>query len=151
VLTAEDALIGDLGDAVQRDLEVRQARMIADAARSRLLACVTGPQDVIDLAEAQRMLDAFRNAHAHAEDAEDRVLLYRGLLTPAEADQRAARRRPASCRPDGPGTRETGTGKIVTVKNVVCVIAGAVAPVAVGLAGAALARRLGVRLPRARR
>jgi hypothetical protein len=151
VLTAEDALIGDLGDAVQRDLEVRQARMIADAARSRLLACVTGPQDVIDLAEAQRMLDAFRNAHAHAGDAEDRVLLHRGLLTLAEADRRAARRRPASPGPDGPGTCETGTRKIVTIKNVVCVIAGVVAPVAVGLAGAALARRLGVRLPRVRR
>jgi hypothetical protein len=180
VPTAEDALIGDLGDAVQRDPEVRQARMIAAAARSRLLACVTDPQNVIDLAEAQRMLDALRNAQAHAEDAEDRVLLHRGLLTPAEADRRAACRRPASRRPGGPeragqvvrfdpgsrlripaltrrtltretGIRETGTRETVALKNVLRVIAAAVAPVAVGVACVVLARRFDVRLPRVRR
>ena len=82
-------------DAVLRDPEARQARKIADAARSRLLGCVAGPQEVVDLAEAQRMLDVLKEAHALAEDAEDRVLVHRGLLTPAEAARRAGARRPA--------------------------------------------------------
>jgi len=71
-------LICDLGDAIEHDPEVRQARRIADAARKRLVVCMTGSQDAIDPREAQRMLDAFRSAVAHAEDAEDRVLLHRG-------------------------------------------------------------------------
>ena len=86
-------------DAVLRDPEVRQARKIADAARSRLLGCVAGPQEVVDLAETQRMLDMLKEAQALAEDAEDRVLVHRGLLTPAEAERRAAARRPAGRRP----------------------------------------------------
>ena len=82
--------------AVLRDPEVRQARKIADAARSRLVGCVAGPQEVVDLAETQRMLDKLRQAQTLAEDAEDRVLVHRGLLTPAEAERRAAARRPAA-------------------------------------------------------
>jgi hypothetical protein len=91
-------LVSDLGDAIAGDPEVRQARMIADVARTRLLACMTGSQDGIDLVEAQGMLDALRNAQTLAGDAEDRVLVHRGLLTSAEADQRAAHRRPAVVR-----------------------------------------------------
>src|SRR5690349_24842460 len=89
VLRAGGALVSDLGDAMEHDPEVRRARRIADAARSRLVACMTDSQDVIDVAEAQRMLDAFRNALAHAEEAEDQVLVHRGLLTQAEAGRRA--------------------------------------------------------------
>ena len=98
MLTAGSALVSDLGDAIARDPEVRQARMIADAARTRLLECMAGTQEGIDLVEAQGMLDALRNAQTLAGDAEDRVLVHRGLLTSAEADQRAAHRRPAAAR-----------------------------------------------------
>jgi hypothetical protein len=161
VLRAGDALISDLGDAIEHDPEVRQARRIADVARTRLVACMTGSQDVVDLAEAQRMLDAFRNAVAHAEEAEDLVLVHRGLLTSAEADQRAARRRPVTSRADrlaradrahrparagqdAGGARRFGR---LTVRRV---IAGAVALVAAAAVGVAVARLLGVRPPLAR-
>jgi hypothetical protein len=155
VLRAGDALISDLGDAIEHDPEVRQARRIADVARTRLVACMTGSQDVVDLTEAQRMLDAFRNAVAHAEEAEDLVLVHRGLLTSAEADQRAARRRPVKSRParadrparagqDAGGARRFGR---LTVRRV---IAGAVALVAAAVVGVAVARWLGVRPPLAR-
>lgn len=97
MLTAGDVLLGDLGDVIADDPDVRQARMIAAAAKTRLLACVAGSDGETDLAEAQRMLDAVRAARALAEEAEDRVLVHRGLLTPAEAGRREARRRP------GPG------------------------------------------------
>ncbi|MGH3281096.1 MAG: hypothetical protein ACRDNW_18445, partial [Trebonia sp.] len=93
MLTAGDALVNDFGDAVARDPEVRQARVIGEAARRRLVACVSHAEDGIDLAEAQGMLDALGNAWTIAGDAEDRVLLHRGLLTPGEADKRAAKRR----------------------------------------------------------
>lgn len=92
-------------DPLQADPEVRQARSTAQAARSRLAACVVGPQ--IDLAEAQRMLDALRRAEALAADAEDRVLVRNGLLTPADADRRAAARqltRAAAAVPAADGT-----------------------------------------------
>ena len=46
------------------------------------------------------MLDLLKEAQALAEDAEDRVLAHRGLLTPAEAERRAAA---ASGRADQPG------------------------------------------------
>ena len=148
-------MISDLGDAIEHDPEVRQARRIADVARTRLVACMTGSQDVVDLTEAQRMLDAFRNAVAHAEEAEDLVLVHRGLLTSAEADQRAARRRPVRPRADRParaaragrdagGARRTGR---LTVRRL---IAGAVALVAVAVVGVTVARWLGVRPPLAR-
>jgi hypothetical protein len=149
VLSAGDALVCDLGDAIERDPEVRQARRIADAARKRLVVCMTGSQDVIDPAEAQRMLDAFRNAVAHAEDAADRVLLHRGLLTSVEAGRRAAGRRPVSTRSDEPA--RTGRGvRRVRRGGVARAVAWALALVAAGTIGVALARWLGVRPPLAR-
>jgi hypothetical protein len=142
-------LVCDLGDAIERDPEVRQARRIADAARKRLVVCMTGSQDVIDPAEAQRMLDAFRNAVAHAEDAEDRVLLHRGLLTSVEAGRRAAGRRPVSTRSDEPA--RTGRGvRRVRRGGVARAVAWALALVAAGTVGVALVRWLGVRPPLAR-
>jgi hypothetical protein len=85
---------GGADDPLQSDPEVRQARSTAQAARSRLAACVVGPQ--VDLAEAQRMLDALRRAEAFAADAEDRVLVRNSLLTTADANRRAAARNPAT-------------------------------------------------------
>ena len=144
MLSAGDALVCDLGDAIERDPEVRQARRIADAARKRLVVCMTGSQDVIDPAEAQRMLDAFRNAVAHAEDAEDRVLLHRGLLTSVEAGRRAAGRRPVSSRSDEPARTGRDVRRIRR-GGVARAVAWALALVAAGTVGVALARWLGVR------
>jgi hypothetical protein len=139
VLTAEVALPGDLGDAIARDPEVRQARMIAGAARSRLLASMTGSRNGVDLAEAQRMLDALRQATAHAADAEDRVRVHRGLLTAAEADRRAALRHPEVAAPaDLPRTDGHAAVRPGTVARVAAVVL-----VAAGLAGVTLARRAG--------
>jgi hypothetical protein len=149
VLTAGDALIGDLGDAIEHDPEVRQARRIADAARKRLVACMTGSQEVIDPAEAQRMLDAFRSAVVHAEDAEDRVLLHRGLLTSVEAGRRAARRRPVSAGADEPGRTSRGAGR-VRRGGLARLVGWTVALLAAGAVGVALVRWLGVRPPLAR-
>jgi hypothetical protein len=154
-------LIGDLGDAIEHDPEVRQARSIADAARKRLVACMSGAQEAIDPAEAQHMLDAFRSAVVHAEDAEDRVLLHRGLLTSVEAARRAARRRPVSAGADEParpgrgGGGRRGTGRVRGAVRVqrggLARVAGwAAAFVAAGAVGVALARWLGVRPPLAR-
>ena len=75
---------------------MRQARKIADAARSRLLACIAGPDEVVDLVQTQRIFDMLWEAQALVEDAEDRVLVHWGLLIPAEAERRAAARRPAA-------------------------------------------------------
>ncbi len=155
MLRAGDALISDLGDAIEHDPEVRQARRIADAARTRLVACMTGSQDVIDLAEAQRMLDAFRNAVAHAEEAEDQVLVHRGLLTSAEADQRAARRRPVTSAGPAPARPPGGPGRRGRAARPARGASGASSrarsrswrPAVVGVA---LARWLGVRPPLAR-
>jgi hypothetical protein len=149
VLTAGDALCSDLGDAVEHDPEVRQARRIADAARTRLVACMAGSQDMIDLAEAQRMLDAFGNARAHAEEAQDQVLVHRGLLTSVEAGRRAARRRPVTSRAHRPARAAEGAGdarrdRRLSVRRVVT---GALALVAAGAVGVAIARWFGVRPP----
>jgi hypothetical protein len=149
VLIAGDALIGDLGDAIEHDPEVRHARRIADAARKRLVACMTGSQDLIDTAEAQRMLDAFRGAVVHAEDAEDRVLLHRGLLTSVEAGQRAALRRPVPTEAGEP-TRTVRGVRRVRRGGVARAVGWALALAAGGVVGVALARRLGVRPPLAR-
>jgi hypothetical protein len=148
VLRVGDALVGDLGDAIEQDPDVLQARRIADVARTRLVACMAGSQDVIDLAEAQRMLDAFRNAVSYAEDAEDRVLVHRGLLSNDEAGRRAARRRPVTVRAqravpaqgaaDERRARRTRLGQV---------IAGALTLAATAIVGAALGRRLGLRPP----
>ena len=144
-------------DAVLRDPEARQARKIADAARSRLLDCVAGPQEV-DLAQAQRMLDVLREAHALAEDAEDRVLVHQGLLTPAEAERRAAARRPAGAaeaarrgaqEPTGVAVPARSAGVVVRLPSVSpaarrlagSVLLHALIPAAAGFAGARIARR----------
>jgi hypothetical protein len=161
VIKAGDALICDLGDAIEHDPEVRQARRIADAARKRLVVCMTGSQDAIDPTEAQRMLDAFRSAVAHAEDAEDRVLLHRGLLTSVEAGRRAARRRPVSARADEQARTGQGIQGIRGISGISGIrgarrggvaraVAWALAFVAAGTIGVALARWLGVRPPLAR-
>jgi hypothetical protein len=142
-------LVCDLGDAIERDPEVRQARRIADAARKRLVVCMTGSQEVIDPAEAQRMLDAFRNAVAHAEDAEDRVLLHRGLLTSVEAGRRAAGRRPVSVRSDEQAQTGRGVRGVRRVRRggIARAVAWALALVVAGTVGVTLARWLGVRPP----
>lgn len=152
MLRVGDALIGDLGDAIERDPEVRQARTIADVARTRLVACMNGSQDVIDLAEAQRMLNAFRDAVAHAEAAEDRVLVHRGLLTYAEAGKRAARRRPVTARAGKPARPAPGAAgeRRARWKGAGHVITGALAIAAAGIVGVALARWFGLRPPLSR-
>ncbi len=145
MLRAGDALISDLGNAIDRDPEVLQARRIADAARTRLVACMTGSRDGIDPAEAQRMLDAFRSALAHAEEAEDQVLVHRGLLTSVEAAQRAARRRPVTSWAARPARAVPDDGaERARREDPARAIAGALALV---VFGAALARWLGVRTP----
>ena len=144
-------------DAVGGDPEVRQARKIADAARSRLVGCLAGPQQVVDLEETQRLLDKLRQAQALAEDAEDRVLVHRGLLTPAEAERRAAARRPAGAAGSARGAQEpTGVavsarsrgpaGRLPTVppaarRLAASVILHVLIPAAAGFAGAAIGRR----------
>jgi hypothetical protein len=151
-------LICDLGDAIEHDPEVRQARRIADAARKRLVVCMTGSQDAIDPTEAQRMLDAFRGAVAHAEDAEDRVLLHRGLLTSVEAGRRAAHRRPVSAGADEQARTGRGIRGIRGIRRarrarrggITRAVAWALAFAAAGTFGVALARWLGVRPPLAR-
>jgi hypothetical protein len=145
-------LFGNLGDAIEHDPEVQQARKIADAARTRLVVCMTDSQDVIDLAEAQQMLDALRNARAHAEEAQDQVLVQRGLLSSVEAGRRAARRRPVTSRAHGPARAAQGTGDArrdqrLSVRRVVT---GALALMTAGAVGVAIARWCGVRPPLAR-
>jgi hypothetical protein len=158
VLLTENDLTRAPDSAVRRDPEVRQARRIADAARSRLVGCVAGPDEVVDLAETQRVLDKLKEAQALAEDAEDRVLVHRGLLTPAEAERRAAARRP----PGAAGSARRGAqepagvavsarsaglaGRLPTVPPAARRLAGgillhALIPAAAGFAGARIARR----------
>ena len=144
--------------AVLRDPEVRQARKIADAARSRLVGYIAGPQDVVDLAETQRMLDKLKQAQALAEDAEDRVMVHRGLLTPAEAEQRAAARRTAGAAGSTQRSAQEPAGVAVSARSRVLagrlpavspatrrlaasVILHALVPAAAGVAGAAIGRR----------
>jgi hypothetical protein len=144
--------------AVLRDPEVRQARRIADAARSRLLAYVAGPQEVVDLVQTQRMLDKLKEAQALAEDAEDRVLVHRGLLTPAEAERRAAARRPVGAAESAQRSAQEPTGVAVSARSrglagrlptvppdarrlAASVILHALIPAAAGFAGAAVGRR----------
>ena len=145
VLRMGDALISDVGDVIARDPEVRQARMIADIAKTRLVECVSGPEDVIDLARARRVLDALGTARLHAADAEDRVLVHHGLLTSAEADRRAESRRPARSERKRPLARQERVAPRVSR-----VALGALAAVTLAAAGAALVRWLGLRPPRAR-
>ena len=143
--------------AIRSDPEVRQALKIADAARSRLIDCIAGPRE-IDLAETQRMLDKLREAQALAEDAEDRVLVHRGLLTPAEAERQAAARRPAGAAGSAHRGAQEPAGVAVSARSrglarrlptvtpatrrlVASVILHSLIPVAAGFAGAAIGRR----------
>ena len=150
MLTAGGTLVNDLGDAIACDPEVRQARAIAEAARTRLVACMSRPENGLDLSEAQQMLDALRTAQALAGDAEDRVLVHRGLLTSAEAGKRAAQRRPCATR-SGTPARAFAARRPARRLNLARLIAGALALLVLGVVGAALAQRFGVRLPLARR
>jgi len=158
VLLTENNLNSAPDDAVRRDPEVRQARKIADAARSRLVGCVAGQQEVVDLAETQRMLDKLKEAQALAEDAEDVVLVHRGLLTPAEAERRAAARRPAGTAGSARRGAQEPTGVAVSVRSAGLagrlpavppaarrlagsILVHALIPAAAGFAGARMARR----------
>lgn len=116
------------------------------------MACLSSPEDDIDLVEAQEMLDALRDARVLAEDAEDRVLLHRGLLTPAAADKRAAQRRPSVTRSDELGRPRLSSAapRFDGRLNVMRLIALALALALAGVVGVAVARRCGVRLPLAR-
>ena len=158
MLVTENGVNRPPDDAVRRDPEVWQAHKIADAARSRLIDCVAGPEEAVDLAEAQRMLDKLKEAQALTEDAEDGVLVHRGLLTPAEAERRAADRRPAAAADRGrPGAQEP-TGVAVSARArclpsrlppvppaarrlAGSVLLHALLPAAAGFAGAKIARR----------
>jgi hypothetical protein len=143
VLTAGGALVSDPGDAVARDPEVRQARMIAEAARRRLVACMSHPEDGIDVAEAQGMLEAFMSARLLAKDAEDRVLARRGLLSQAEARKRTAGRHPAPA----PAKEPQRPPRFGARLNAARVLAVALILALAGAAGVTLAQRSGLRRP----
>jgi hypothetical protein len=158
VLLTENDLDRSPDGAVRRDPEVRQARRIADAARSRLVGCVAGPEEVVDLAETQRVLDKLKEAQALAEDAEDGVLVHQGLLTPAEAERRAAARRPVGAAGSAHRGAQEPTGVAVSARSgglagrlptvppaarrlAASVILHALIPAAAGFAGAEIGRR----------
>jgi hypothetical protein len=107
---------------------------------------------MIDLAEAQRLLDALKMARALAAEAEDRVLLHRSLLTSAEVERRAAARCPAGRRAtdqagDNPRAcalrprSDRSPTLSAASRGAASVIVRAVLPAAAALAGASLARR----------
>jgi hypothetical protein len=146
VLLAENDLVGGPDDVVRQDPEVRQARKIADAARSRLLTCIAGSEEVVDMVATQRIFDMLGEAQALAEDAEDRVLAHRGLLSPAEAGRRAAARRPAAPRASALPALQFKPGPMPTLppaarRVAANVIIHALIPAAAGFAGAAIAKR----------
>ena len=104
------------------------------------------------------MLDKLKEAQALAEDAEDRVLVHRGLLTPAEAEQRAAARRTAGAAGSTQRSAQEPAGVAVSARSRVLagrlpavspatrrlaasVILHALVPAAAGFAGAAIGRR----------
>jgi hypothetical protein len=162
VLSDGGVMSGPQG-AVQLDPEVLQTRAIFDVARSGLLACVSGPVEAIDLAEAHRLLDALTIARVLAEDAEDRVLTQCSLLTGAAAERRAIARRAVVCRPaarralgetDTADTadddREAGVIRLhpsratalpAASRDTASILMRAVLPAAAAFAGAAHARR----------
>jgi hypothetical protein len=153
VLLSDGGLMVGLEDVVQLDPEVLQTRAIFDAARSGLLECVSGSPELIDLAEAQRLLDALKIARTLAAEAEDRVLIERSLLTSAAAGRRGATRRPAAGRvtdaaAENPGAWAAqprslrGITARAASRGAGSVLVRAVLPAAAALAGAALARRL---------
>jgi hypothetical protein len=148
MLLSDGGLIGGPQDVVELDPEVLQARAIFDAARSGLLGSVSGEPEMINLGEAQRLLDALKTARTLAAEAEDRVLRQRFLLTSAEAKQRAAARRVADATSENPETPENPGARVLRLRSVrpsrgaTSVLVRAVLPAAAALAGAALARRL---------
>ena len=153
MLLSDGGLMGGPEDAVQLDPEVLQTRAIFDVARSGLLECVSGTQEMIDLAEAQRLLDALKIARTLAAEAEDRVLIERSLLTSAAAGRRAstryrAARLVADAATENPGARAAqprslrGSAFRVAPRGAASVLVRAVLPATAALAGAALARRL---------
>jgi hypothetical protein len=152
VLLSDGGLMGGLDDVVQLDPEVLQARAIFDAARSGLLDCVSDAREMIDLAEAQRLLDALKAARTLAAEAEDRVLVERSLLSSAAAGRRAASRLQAARRmgveTENPGARLAQPRSLrasvlrVASRGAASVLVRAVLPAAAALAGAALARHL---------
>src|ERR1700722_9537871 len=87
------------------------------------------------------MLDKLKQAQGLAEDAEDRGMVHRGLLTPAEAEQRAAARRPT-----GSGRRDVQEPAGVAVSARPAGIVGRYAE-----AGARVVRANAGRLPPATR
>ena len=113
--------------------------MVAEAARRRLVACMSHPEDGIDVAEAQGMLEAFVSAQLLAKDAEDRVLQHRGLLTQAEVEKRTAKRHPAPV----PGREPERPARPGFCPNPVRLLAGALALVAA--VAVAVARHRGIR------
>jgi hypothetical protein len=154
MLLSDGGLMVGPQDVVELDPEVLQARAIFDAARSGLLGSVSGEPEMIDLAEAQRLLDALKTARTLAAEAEDRVLRQRFLLTSAQAKQRAAARRVADATskppeapeapdvPENPGARVFRLRSVGPPRGAASVLVRAVLPAAAALAGAALARRL---------
>jgi hypothetical protein len=166
VVLSDTRVMSGPRDAVQRDPEVLQARAIFDAARSGLLACVSGPVELIDLTEAQRLLDALTIARVLAEDAEDRVLTQCSLLTAAVAERRAVARRAAVARPavrralgeadragEADAADDGGEASVIRLylaqqaarpaasRGAASILARAVIPATAAFAGAALARR----------
>jgi hypothetical protein len=100
-----DEVTDDPGEKLRSDPEVRRARAIAEAARCELVNCVTVQSDLVDLAEATRMLAALHAATALAQDAEDRVLVHNALLTRAEASRRTKARQASLARRAGVSSR----------------------------------------------
>lgn len=156
VLLSDGGLVGGLEDVVRLDPEVLETRAIFDAARGGLLECVSGAQEMIDLAEAQRLLDALKIARTLAAEAEDRVLVERSLLTSAAARRRATARHPdtrlvADATTENPGARVAQprslreSARRVASRGAASLLVRAVLPAAAALAGAALARRLCLR------
>lgn len=153
MLLSDGGLMEGHDDSVQLDPEVLQTRAIFDAARSGLLECVSGSQEMIDLAEAQRLLDALKTARTLAAEAEDRVLMHRSLLTAAEVERRAAARCPVGWR----GSDQAGDhpracairprsvrapALSAASRGAATVLVRAVLPAAAALAGASIARRI---------
>jgi hypothetical protein len=161
-------LTADVADVIACDPDVKQARLIAEAARARLAKSVSCDADDIDLAEAQEMLRAVADARVIVGDAEDRVLRHHGLLTAAEASRRAAKRRPASARPAAqpapqlvpqrsarsaprraePGAQTSAGPAVVVPAPRTWLIVAALTFALTCVVGAGLARRLSVRLLR---
>ena len=140
-----------LGTDDESDPEVRVTRVLAAAARNRLAEYVSGSRELLDVEEARRRLDEVRSAQVFAEDAQDRCYVHKGLLSQAEAEERATARR-APVRRDQvvqslPVRRDTSPAEppALSPGELARAVAAVLLPAAVGFAGAALARRFGAR------